>query len=206
MAGQSEKPTLRLGRESDTAAILGIYAPYIENTPITFETDVPALESFEARLRGYQEAYPLIVAERNGVLAGYAYAHRCGERAAYAWNAELSVYLNPRFQGAGIGRALCKTLIELLTEQGIRNVFSLITVPNAASIGLHESMGFTYMGTQKQAGYKCGAWHDVAWYQKQIGSFSGSPEPIVPTSELDKQLVENILESAWPLGFDAMNG
>lgn len=206
MAGQSEKPTLRLGRESDAAAVLGIYAPYIESTPITFETDVPSLESFEARLRGYGETYPLIVAERSGALAGYAYAHRCGERAAYAWNAELSVYLDPRFRGAGIGRALCTALLDLLAAQGVRNVFSLITVPNAASIGLHEALGFALMGTQRQAGYKRGAWHDVAWYQKQIGSFSNSPEPIVPVSDLDKQLVESILESAWPLGFDAMNG
>lgn len=197
MAEQSET-TIRLGEAGDFAAMLEIYAPYIKETAITFETEVPPLDEFSARLSGFMDLYPLIVAARGGSIAGYAYAHRIGERAAYAWNAELSVYLDPAFQGAGIGRRLCTTLLDLLAAQGVRNVFSLITVPNDASIGLHEALGFSPMGIQRQAGFKCGAWHDVAWYQKQIGRFSGVPQPVTALADLDAPLVESILRNERP--------
>ena len=205
MAEQSEV-TLRLGGTGDFAAILEIYAPYVNETAITFETSVPSLDDFSARLAGFADTYPLIVAVRDETVAGYAYAHRIGERAAYAWNAELSVYLDSAFRGAGLGRTLCTALLSLLAAQGVRNAFSLITVPNDASIGLHEALGFSPMGIQRQAGFKCGAWHDVAWYQKQIGSFAGAPQPVIPLPALDASLVEAILRGEVPPRFDKAIG
>lgn len=196
MAHAPQGTTLRNARIDDAMEILAIYAPYVEKTAITFETEVPSPEAFRQRTADIIGSYPYLVAEENGAIVGYAYAHRIGERAAYAWNAELSVYLDPTRRGNGLGRMLCTALIDLLAMQGIRNVFSLVTVPNETSVGLHEALGFVLMGTQRQAGFKCGAWHDVAWFQKQIGTFSGMPDPVAPTVELDRAAVARVLEHA----------
>lgn len=198
MAQTFRGATLRTARIDDAADILAIYAPYVAETTITFETEVPTLASFEQRIAGIRGSYPYLVAEADGAIAGYAYAHRIGERAAYAWNAELSVYLDPARKGAGLGRMLCTAVLDLLEAQGVRNVFSLITIPNEASIGLHEALGFDPMGVQRQAGFKCGAWHDVAWFQKQIGTFAEKPEPLIPFGELDRATVERTLAGAVP--------
>ena len=196
MAHAPQGTTLRNACIDDAMEILAIYAPYVEKTAITFETEVPSPEAFRQRTADIIGSYPYLVAEENGAIVGYAYAHRIGERAAYAWNAELSVYLDPNHKGNGLGRMLCTALIDLLAMQGVRNAFSLVTVPNEASVGLHESLGFTLMGTQRQAGFKCGAWHDVAWFQKQIGTFSEAPSTVVPAAELDRAAVARVLKHA----------
>ena len=121
--------------------------------------------------------YPYLVVEEDGSIVGFAYAHRLGERAAYAWNAELSIYFAPGCTSRGWGSVLFWALIDLLALQGVRNAYSLITVPNEASLALHEKLGFTLMGVQKEAGYKLGAWHDVAWLRMAIGDFSAAPSP-----------------------------
>lgn len=201
MAHAPQGITLRSARVDDAPTILALYAPYVKDTAITFETEAPSLEAFRQRMAAVMEHYPYLVAEDDGTVVGYAYAHRIGERAAYAWNAELSVYLDPARKGNGLGRMLCTAMLDLLTEQGIRNVFSLITVPNEASIGLHEALGFTLMGIQQQAGFKCGAWHDVAWFQKRIGAFSGTPDSVTPLADLDRAVVARVLErAATPTG------
>lgn len=184
--------TMRLAAAHDSEPIRAIYAPYVRDTAITFECEVPSASAFSERVERIRAAYPYIVAERNGSVIGYAYAHECGERGAYQWNAELSVYLDQTATGGGIGMMLCETLIELLELQGVRNVFSLITVPNEPSVKLHERLGFAPCGVQVQTGYKLGSWHDVAWYQKQIGS-KDCPRPIAPFSEVDPSLVADVL-------------
>ena len=188
--------TIRWATEKDAHAILAIYAPYIEHTSVTFETCVPALDEFATRMRGIIGSYPYLVFEENGVVRGYAYAHRQAERAAYAWNAELSVYLEQECTGHGWGRTLSQAVCGLLKLQGIRNVFSLVTQPNRPSMRMHEALGFELMGIQKNAGYKCGAWHDVAWLQKQIGSFTGEPQPHRPLCEIDQTEANEIIERA----------
>ena len=187
---------IRWATPKDAAAILAVYAPYVRETPITFETEVPSLEDFRERIRGILETYPYLVAEEDGEVRGYAYAHRCGERAAYDWDAEFSIYLDEACRGRGWGKALSAAELQLLAMQGVRNVFSLIALPNEASIGLHESLGFRHMGTQRRAGYKLGAWHDVEWMQKEIGDFEGRPAPLVPARELDPQTVAAVLAAA----------
>ena len=169
--------TVRLATEADAAGILAVYAPYIHDTAVTFETETPSLEAFARRMGAIVGDYPYLVVEENGRIVGFAYAHRLGERAAYAWNAELSIYFAPGYTSRGWGSVLFWALIDLLALQGVRNAYSLITVPNEASLALHEKLGFTLMGVQKEAGYKLGAWHDVAWLRMAIGDFSAALSP-----------------------------
>ena len=150
--------TVRLATEADAAGILAVYAPYIRDTAITFETETPSLDAFRCRMASIIGDYPYLVVEEDGSIVGFAYAHRLGERAAYAWNAELSIYFAPDYTSRGWGSVLFWALIDLLALQGVRNAYSLITVPNEASLALHEKLGFALMGIQKEAGYKLGAW------------------------------------------------
>lgn len=180
----------------DAEGVLAVYAPYVKDTPITFETEVPGIDEFRSRMSGIMEIYPYLVVENGGRIVGYAYAHRIGERAAYDWDAEFSIYLEGGHTGRGIGTALSHALLQLLEMQGVRNVFSLIAVPNPASISLHEKLGFRHMGTQERAGYKLGAWHDVEWMQKPIGDFEGAPAPLLCACDLDPQAVQVVLADA----------
>lgn len=184
---------VRLATVDDAAAVLAVYAPYIEGTAITFETSVPAVESFAERMADVIGEYPYLVVERDGVIVGYAYAHRLGERGAYAWNVELSVYFAPNCQGRGWGSVLFWALVDLLSQQGVRNAYSLVTVPNEASRRLHAKLGFELMGIQRNAGYKSGAWHDVAWLRKAVGSFDDVPDAVVPLKDLDPDVVREVL-------------
>ena len=120
-----ETITLRQARLEDAQAILDIYAPYIRNTNITFEYEVPTLPEFRKRMEEIMEGYPYLICEINGAAAGYAYAHRYKERAAYQWDAELSVYLDERYARRGIGRAFYTALMEILKEQNVRNVYGM---------------------------------------------------------------------------------
>lgn len=187
---------VRFASPDDAEGVLAVYAPYVKDTPITFETEVPGIDGFHSRMSGVMETYPYLVVEDGGRIVGYAYAHRIGERASYDWDAEFSIYLEGGHTGRGIGTALSHALLQLLEIQGVRNVFSLIAVPNPASIGLHEKLGFRHMGTQERAGYKLGAWHDVEWMQKPIGDFEGAPAPLLRARDLDPQAVQAVLADA----------
>ena len=149
--------SLRLARLEDAEGILEVYAPYILHTPITFEYEVPTLEEFTARIRSIATDYPYLVYESEGKIAGYAYAHRHQERAAYQWNAEISIYLREEYTHLGLGRTLCATLIDLLKLQGIRNVYSCVTIPNPKSERLHHVMGFQLEGIFRNAGGAAGS-------------------------------------------------
>lgn len=189
-------PRVRLATVADAAGVLAVYAPYIEDTVITFETTVPSLPAFAVRMEDIIGDYPYLVVEEAGVILGYAYAHRIGERAAFAWNAEVSIYFAPACTGCGWGSVLLRALLDLLALQGVRTAYSLITVPNEASLRLHEKRGFTAMGTQTCAGFKHGAWHDVAWLHKPLGSFEGTPAPVTPFAQLETVAVAEILAQA----------
>lgn len=126
------------------------------------------------------EKYPCLVAEEGGRIVGFAYAHELRERIAFQWNAELSVYLAPAAQGRGAGSRLYAALIELLRLMGIKSVYGVVTSPNPASERLHRAFGFALMGVQPHAGFTCGAWHDVAWYVREIAPFEDAPAPPAP--------------------------
>lgn len=172
----------------DAAGILAVYAPYIRETAVTFETEVPALEAFTARVAGICADFPYLVLEADGELAGYAYAHRQAERAAYAWNAELSIYLAGKWRGKGLGAPLYRLLERLLAMQGYVNLYGVITASNRGSIAMHEKLGYRQIGLHERTGWKFGQWHDVAWLHKRVGE--GEPGPILPLSALDRTQVE----------------
>lgn len=142
----------------------------------------------------------MIEGEENGIqvgkeIRGYAYAHRHMERQAYQWNAELSIYVDRVHTSQGIGRKLYGGLLNLLQLQGIRTVYGGVTLPNERSCRLHLSLGFRRLCICKQAGYKLGAWHDVAWFERTMGDFEATPLPLVPFPKIDGGKVREILKN-----------
>lgn len=188
------RSTLRLVQETDAAEILEIYAPYIKDTAITFEYEVPSVDEFRKRIRDISTDYPYVVCLIDGEIVGYAYAHRHMERAAYQWNAELSIYIDKSYLRLGIGKALYTCLIDILKLQNVQNVYAGVTIPNQNSEKLHEYFGFKKLGIYHNTGYKCGAWHDVMWFEKSIGGHEIEPMPFVSIREIDKSVIAQIMD------------
>jgi L-amino acid N-acyltransferase YncA len=151
--------------QRDAAACAAIYAPSVESTPISFELVPPDAAEFAKRIARYSVTHQFLVAESGGEVVGYAYACRWAERPAYDWSVETSVYVDAGHHGQGIGRALYSELFDRLRPQGFRIAVAGITLPNPASIGLHESMGFEPIGALRDIGWKEGAWRDVGYWQ-----------------------------------------
>lgn len=176
---------LRPVRPSDLPRLLEIYTPYVRDSAVTFEYEVPSLAEFTARVDEISSQYPYLVCEQDGFVAGYAYAHRHMVRAAYQWNAELSIYLDETFQGRGLGSRLYASLLETLEQMNVRNVYGCVTLPNPKSGRLHEKLGFRLAGIWPHSGYKLGMWHDVGWFEKSLGPGVGrSPAPFRPIGSL----------------------
>jgi len=155
---------IRQATRADVPAILNIYAPYIRETAITFEYDVPEITGFEERFDGISAQYPYLVWEEDGKILGYAYADRAFARMAYAWDADLSIYLDMNARGGGIGSRLYGCLEEILQNYGYHNLYALITGDNAPSVRFHEKRGYDRLGTLVKSGWKFGKWYDVHWY------------------------------------------
>ncbi|HJA94045.1 MAG TPA: GNAT family N-acetyltransferase [Candidatus Eisenbergiella merdipullorum] len=187
---------LRQACPEDAGAVLEIYAPYIRNTNITFEYEVPSLPEFRERMEGIMEGYPYLVCEIDGVMAGYAYAHRYKERAAYQWDAELSVYLRKENARRGIGRAFYTALMEILKEQHVRNVYGIVTSPNPPSEALHAAMGFRLAGVSLKTGYKLGKWIDVSCFERPLGDPDSPPEELLAVGQVPPERIAEILERA----------
>jgi L-amino acid N-acyltransferase YncA len=167
--------------DRDAAACAAIYAPYVESTPISFERVAPDAAEFARRIAKYAATHQFLVAEEGGEVVGYAYACRWAERAAYDWSVETSVYVDSAHHGKGIGRALYAELVELLAGQGFRVAVAGVTLPNPASIGLHERMGFVPIGSLREIGWKDGRWYDVGYWQRPLAPLGeGDPEPPRP--------------------------
>lgn len=185
---------VRFAHPEDSTALLAIYGQYI-HTNITFEYDLPNQEEFARRIAAFSDCYPYLAEEEDGVVAGYAYAHRIWERTAYQWDAELSVYLSRAAAGKGLGKRLCRVLLELLRLQGIHTVYSLVTSPNPASEALHRSLGFRRIGAHEKTGYKNGCWLDVIWFERTLLPFEPEPQPIRSIQELPPETVQAVLDS-----------
>ena len=194
-----ENIMIRPARLEDASEILKIYEPYIKKTTITFEYEVPSLEEFRGRMTGIIGAYPYLVCEADGKILAYAYAHRFHERAAYQWDAELSVYVEEEHTGLGMGKALNHALMELLKLQNVKNAYALVTSPNERSEALHLGMGFRLEGLNRETGYKMGKWLDVSCFVKNIGTHECDPEGILPFAGIEKARVERILEDSMKL-------
>ena len=184
----------RVVQPKDTQEILSIYQPYVEHTAISFEYTTPDWTAFAHRIESISREYPYIVCEQDQHVIGYAYAHRLMEREAYQWDAELSVYIHPDFLRCGIGSALYGAVIEILQMQNICNVYAGVTAPNEKSEKLHQALGFNILGTYHRTGYKCGAWHDVIWFEKSICNKPSPPKPFMPIHQIKAHNIHAVLK------------
>ena len=159
---------IRAATEDDAQGMLEIYSPVVRETAISFEARPPNTEEFCGRIRASLEQRLWLVCESNGLIGGYAYATQFNPREAYVWSVEVSVYVHPAQHRQGIGRALYTSLFRCLALQGYCTAVARITLPNPASVALHESMGFQAVGVNRGIGYKHGQWHDVGIWQMEI--------------------------------------
>ena len=169
--------TIRLATPEDAAAVLAIYAPIVRDTAISFEVEPPTLVEMAERIATTLQHLPWLVCDRQGEILGYVYASAHRARAAYQWSVDVTVYIHPAARRTGIGRALYTALFALLALQGFFQCFAGITLPNPASVGLHESLGFQAIGIYRRVGYKRGAWHDVGWWQRALQPCQPLPAP-----------------------------
>ena len=166
---------IRFATEHDLSAMLEIYRPFVEKTTYSFEYEVPSPEEFRRRFCDHVQQFPWLVWEEEGTVRGYAYAGAPWERAAYRWCAEVSIYLHPSVHGRGIGRQLYRRLEDILTKQGYRVAYALVTTENPGSVAFHEKLGYRYHSTFENCGYKLGRWLGVIWLQKHLNPL-GRPE------------------------------
>ncbi|CDO87542.1 GCN5 family acetyltransferase [Mycobacterium triplex] len=171
-------PVVRRATAADAAACVEIYRPYVLDTAITFENDVPTVPQMAERIDKALATHEWLVLEVDGRVVGYAYAQQFNPRAAYLWSVEMTVYLAKDGRGAGGGRMLYTELLRRLAERGYRRAFAGIAQPNAASNALHAAFGFRPAGHYERVGWKLGAWHDVQWWQLDLlGPDDGGDPP-----------------------------
>lgn len=154
--------------DRDAARCAEIYAPFVRETVISLEEQPPDAGEFARRIERISRTHPWLVAEQDGEVPGFAYASLHRERASYRWATDVTVYLDPSYHRRGIGSALYTALLELLVRQGFYVACAGVTLPNDASVGLHESLGFVPVGVYRRIGFKFGEWWDVGWWQKQL--------------------------------------
>ena len=197
-------PTIRLAERSDAPAVRAIYAPIVEDTVTSFEETAPNESEMGERIAETLPRYPWLVCEREGsgggaggdagpTVAGYAYAGRHRKRDAYRWSVDVSVYVAEEHRQRGVGRGLYESLFALLERQGFYNAYAGITLPNDASVGLHESLGFEPVGVYESVGHKHGAWHDVGWWQLELRERPDDPAEPRPVERLDSASRERAL-------------
>ena len=171
---------VRDARGDDAAAIAAIYAPVVRDTPISFELEPPDAATMRQRVLDTLERRPWLVCERDGEVVGYAYAASHRERAAYQWCVETSVYIAESARRQGVGSTLYRALLPLLARQGYVHAYAGITLPNPASVGLHEALGFRPIGVYRAIGFKLGAWHDVGWWDLTLPARALPAQPAAP--------------------------
>ena len=179
---------IRTARPSDAEGIRAIYAPYVEDTAITFELEIPDTSEFEKRIEKTLKEYPYIVAVSDGKIAGYAYAGAFRPRAAYKHCVEMSVYVDRTHTGKGVGKLLYNKLEEILSRQNIFVLYACITMTERindanltdASIGFHTKMGYNTVGCFHHCGYKFGKWYSMIWMEKNIKERPADPEAFIP--------------------------
>ena len=195
----------RIATPDNAPALLAIYAPYVENTAISFEYAVPSVKEFRRRIENVQQKYPYLVAEdENGQLLGYAYTHTFIARKAYDHCAESTIYLALDARHQGLGKRFYRAIEKLSLAQNIYNLYACIGEPQGAddeyltdnSIRFHEHMGFRRIGVFTRSGYKFGRWYNMSWAEKLLCDAPAHPEPVIPFPQLDKTFVADILRRA----------
>jgi L-amino acid N-acyltransferase YncA len=177
LAHNDQKPTIRSASQVHGAACAAIYGEYVRDTVISLEEEPPDAAEMTGRIERTARTHPWLVAEDAGRVVGYAYGSPHRERASYRWATDVSVYIEPASHRRGIGRALYQVLFDLLREQGLLIACAGVTLPNEASVALHESLGFVPVGVYRGIGYKFGAWRDVGWWQLELARPAADPPP-----------------------------
>jgi phosphinothricin acetyltransferase len=179
----------------DATSLATIYAPYVRDTPISFETTPPTPDEMRARVDDVLASHVWLVACRGADVVGYAYASPHRSRAAYRWSVDTAVYLQRASHRQGIARRLYGALFSILARQRFVNAYAGITLPNPASVGFHEAMGFVLVGVYKGVGFKQGAWYDVGWWSRPLRECSGQPEEPLRLRDVDPAEVRALLAS-----------
>ncbi len=190
-----KKEHIRMASESDAERLLAIYAPYVAETAITFEYDVPSVSQFQERIHHTLERYPYLVFEREGRPLGYAYAGPFQARAAYQWDVETSIYVEKDLRRQGIGKKLYAALEEILKAQHILNVNACIACAPVedqyltnSSEAFHERLGYRLVGKFTRCGYKFGRWYDMVWMEKLLGDHKKDPLPVRAARDAAKEM------------------
>lgn len=176
---------VRVSRLEDAAAIATIYAPFVGEGYASFEEAPPSVEEIAERLESGLRTHPWLTFERDGEPVGYVYASPHRARLGYRWAVDTTVYLAPEARGQGGGRRLYAALLPILVAQGYVVAYAGIALPNPASVGLHEAMGFRPVGVYPGVGFKAGAWHDVGWWGCDLAPRETPPGEPIPFGELD---------------------
>ena len=181
---------IRIAQRRDVQQILQIYAPFVKNTTVTFEYEVPSEEEFAKRMETIQKKHLFLVAEDEGVIVGYAYSSDPFERRAYHFNAEISVYVREGYRKKGIGKALYEIIERVLFRLGYLRIYSLITSENEDSVLFHEKMGYKRVFEMVDTGYKFGRWISVIWMEKELRGKGNYSFPLaigeIPQAELSE--------------------
>ena len=176
--------TIRLAEQADLEQFAEIVNHYIETSSINFHDRAQSEEDWEATWAVLHERYPFVVAEQDGVLGGIAYATPWKLRGAYDWTCEVTVYIRAGHERQGLGKTLSKRMLEILEAQGYRAIVAVIALPNEASVALHQSLGYQLMGTLQNLGFKRDKWHDVSFWELQLGEAGTAPMDIKPVSDV----------------------
>ena len=183
--------SIRQASPADAAALLAIYAPYVERTAVSFEEEVPSVEEFARRIANISAMYPFLTAETGGNPVGYAYAARYRERIAYRYDVETSIYLAEEFHGSGVAQRLYAVLFDLLRVQGFYNAYAMMCMPHPKSERFHEKQGFTRVGVFRNTGYKFGRWHSILAMEKNLRACEDEPPgEIIPVGDLPEGFVQ----------------
>lgn len=188
---------IRLAVPEDGSELARIYRPAVEEHPTSFELSAPDGTEMGRRVAALLPRFPWLVGVEGEALIGYAYASAHRERAAYGWSVEVSAYVDARAHRRGVARALYKSLLAVLGLQGFQNAYAGIALPNPASTGFHEAMGFRAVGTYHRVGFKHGQWRDVRWYERSLGEHPASPAPPRPLATV---LTEPAFQAALASG------
>lgn len=189
---------MRLAQASDASDIRNIYAPFITDSSVSFEYEIPSVSDMENRILTTLTTYPWLVIEQNGLVVAYAYAGLHRARKAYQWSVETSVYIHHEYRKHKLATRIYTALLQLLEAQGYRNAFAGMTLPNPASEGFHTKMGFVPIGTYRDVGNKFGEWHSTMWMQLQLGKKTNeAPDDPVPlpdwlSNENNRQWLETL--------------
>jgi L-amino acid N-acyltransferase YncA len=168
---------VRPASAGDAEACLGIYRPYVEDTAVSWEIEIPSVGEMAGRIR---DAHEWLVLERDARAIGFAYGHALLRLPSFQWSVETGIYVDRERHRTGAGRQLYSELLRRLTERGYRQAFAGITQPNEASNGFHRSFGFHDAGLYRRVAWKHGRWHDVAWMQLGLGGTAEPDEPPRP--------------------------